>query len=295
LKQNPYLPADIAAARATLAQAQVALQNSLTNLDGASIVAPYDGLISAVNMNVNENSLSGVTGGGTGSSGSNSSNGITVLNPSSLLIYVQVDESDISQVVVGQTANMTFDGIPGRRFRGSVSSVSPGSTTTQGVVGYQVGIQMEDASAVRQGMTATAQIVTAEQADVLMVPNRALSQVPNQGSGRQGGASGEGARAQGGNREGGAATFQGRGGQGQEGRARVQQRQVQVQTENGPETRVVEIGMANDTNTAVLSGLEEGDVVLLPATAARAGLPGQRPGNATFVSPLGGGSAGPRR
>jgi hypothetical protein len=70
---------------------------------------------------------------------------------------------------------------------------------------------------------------------------------------------------------------------------------VQVETENGPETRVVEIGMVNDTNTAVLSGLEEGDVVLLPATAARAGLPGQRPGNTTFVSPLGGGSAGPRR
>jgi hypothetical protein len=65
---------------------------------------------------------------------------------------------------------------------------------------------------------------------------------------------------------------------------------VQVQTANGPEARIVEIGLANDTNTAVLSGLEEGDTVLLPVTAVRAGLPGQRPGTNTTFGPIGGGA-----
>src|SRR5581483_2600340 len=295
-KQTPYLPSDIAAARAALAQAQTSLQNALTNLSDATIVAPYDGVIGTVNIAVDENSLSGVTGGGTGTGGSNGGNGITIINPASLVVYAQVDESDISQVEVGQKANVTFDGLPGRRFPGTVTAVSPASTTTQGVVGYQVTIQLQNAQGVRQGMTASAEIVTAERDGVLMVPNRALSPVRAQGGAATGGQA-QGGAATGGQAQGGAATGgqaqrppgqaqrpQGQSGQPTEARTRVQQRQVQVQTPNGIEARTVQIGISNDTNTEVVSGLEEGDVVVLPTTAARAAVPGARPGGAGITT-----------
>jgi hypothetical protein len=71
-------------------------------------------------------------------------------------------------------------------------------------------------------------------------------------------------------------------------------RQVQVQTDDGVKPKTVQIGIANDTNTEIVSGLDEGDVVVLPSTAARAGLPGQRPGGATTGFPLGAPAGGAR-
>jgi hypothetical protein len=51
-------------------------------------------------------------------------------------------------------------------------------------------------------------------------------------------------------------------------------RTVRVVTPDGVESRTVEIGLANDQSTEIISGLNEGETVVVPATTARASVPG---------------------
>ncbi|MBM2810939.1 MAG: efflux transporter, family, subunit, partial [Chloroflexi bacterium] len=247
LKRAPYVQSDILTQQAAVQQAQVALQSAQSDLDSSTLTAPFAGIVSAVNMNVGENAA----GAAATSTGSTTSSGITIVNPSQLRADVQVDESDVAQIALGQRATLTFDALANRRFPGTVSAISPAGTTSQGVVGYQVSLALRNADAVRAGMTATAEIITAQREDVLVVPNRAIT--------RQG-----------------------------------QDRTVLVNTANGPLVRKVQVGMSNDQNTEITDGIEEGEEVVLPTTAARASVPGARPGQpgglipgggATFVAP----------
>jgi len=297
LKQTPYLPADILSAQAAVDQAQANLADAQTNLDGAVITAPFDGMVSAVGINAGEIATGETTA---------ATSTITVVDPDQVRIDVQADESDVAQLSVGLPATVTFDALGGRPLQGTVTAISPTGTTTQGVVGYQVSIVLRNARGVRPGMTATAQITTAERDDVLMIPNRALARV-GQASGGQGQAPGAAQgqapgsaqgqqRAAGGQGQG---RFGGAGGQaagGVEG-APVQNAgrpaQVRVVTPNGVDTRTIQVGLANDQNTEVISGLEEGDEVVLPTTAARAAVPGA--GNTGGGNVVFGGAAPARR
>jgi RND family efflux transporter MFP subunit len=255
LKQNPYQASDILSAQASVEDAQTKLATAQKNLAGATVTAPFDGMVSAVAMAAGE------------SAGSSST--ITIVDPNRVSVDVQVDEADIARIAVGQPVNVTFDALTGRRFPGSVRSVSPSGTTTQGVVGYLVGIDLANSQGVRPGMTATAQLVTGQREDVLIVPNRALTRATGaSGAAQQGaGATGQ-ARAQ---RQTSA--------RGEDGAASVQApgqpSQVRVLAADGSsEIRAIRIGLANDQSTEVISGLDEGEQVVLPTTTARASVPG---------------------
>jgi len=88
-----------------------------------------------------------------------------------------IDEIDITRVSVGQPAIIRVDAVPGKDLRGSVRFVSPFGTLQSGVVNFPVEIYMdknEDTSGLRGGLTATADIITGMRTDVLQVPNRAI-------------------------------------------------------------------------------------------------------------------------
>lgn len=244
-KRQPYQDSDILSAQAAVLQSQAALATAQANLNGATVVAPFEGVVSAVSMNVGETAVTGAT----------NPSSITVVDPSQLRIDVQVDESDISNLAVGQPATLSFDAIPGRTIPGKVIAVAPSGTLTQGVVGYPVAIQLQNPRGVRAGMTATAQIEYQRKNAVLTVPNRAIV--------RQG-----------------------------------RDRFVDVQTPSTETQRKkVEVGMANDEATEITSGVNEGDAVIIPQTAARASVPGGagaaglgaigggRPPGGTFIAP----------
>jgi HlyD family secretion protein len=300
--QTPYLPADILSAQAGVEQAQANLDEAQTNLNGAVITAPFDGMISAVGINAGETATGDTTA---------ATSTITLVDPTGVRIDVQVDESDVAQLSVGQTATVTFDALGGRPLQGTVTAISPTGTTTQGVVGYQVSIVLQQARGVRPGMTATAQVVTNERDDVLMIPNRALARIQPTGGGTggqpgatggappggapggaQGGAGGAQARQGGAQRGGGAGAAASGADQGARANA-GRPAQVRVQTANGVETRTIQVGLANDQNTEVISGLEEGEEVVLPTTAARASVPGAGPAGGNVV--FGGGGGAVRR
>ena len=156
---------------------------------------------------------------------------MTILNEDAYHITVQVDEIDIDRVEVGQPAAITLDALPDAPLTGTVSEIAPTSTSTTGVVTYLVTINIaDDAANLRPGMSASAAITVDEIDAVLVVPNWAVRL----------------------NRETGEAF-------------------VLVRRADGTvEEVVVETGLRNESASEVLSGLNEGDVVVL--TNEREGL-----------------------
>ncbi len=88
-----------------------------------------------------------------------------------------IDEIDITKVQVGQEAMLTVDALPGQKLKGSVRFVSPFGTLQSGVVNFPVEIYLdktENVDLLRGGLTATADIITGKRENVLQAPNRAI-------------------------------------------------------------------------------------------------------------------------
>jgi HlyD family secretion protein len=105
-------------------------------------------------------------------------------------LIVDVDEADIGNVRVGQTATFRVDAYPDRSFSSKVSEVRSTPKTSNGVVTYQTVLAVDNSERLLQpGMTATAEITVTHVADALLVPNAALRFTPPaaQQGGRGGG------------------------------------------------------------------------------------------------------------
>ncbi len=154
-------------AAAQLDSAQVAVDQAQVNLTRTKIVAPFDGVVSTVNYSM---------GDSTGSSAA-----VGIVNLSNLQISVTVAEVDLPKIKVGETAQVTYDALPGKTYNARVLQIGPVGTVTQGVVNYPVTVALTDAdSAVKPGMTANLAVAVDQRQDVLIVPTRAVRTQGNQ-------------------------------------------------------------------------------------------------------------------
>lgn len=200
---------------------------------------------------------------------------------SKMKLEVAIDEADVGSVKEGQKASFTVDAFPGRSFPALISRVDVGSnltvssassssssstssssssTSTSGqVVSYAADLTVDNgALTLRPGMTATADIVTADKQNVLLIPNAALRFSPKSGDakgGQQGGITnalsmGPRRRPGGGNQR--TVTME---------RGAVQT--VYVMGEDGkPEPVQVTTGDTDGSQTEILSGLKPGMKVI---------------------------------
>ena len=151
---------EIEIAEAQVAQAQAAVEQARLALEHATLSAPFDGVVAAVNVRPGE-----VTNGALAA--------IVLIDPSRFHIDVKVDEVDIGHVKEGQPVEVRLDALPEAKIAGHIERISPIAQVAGGVVSYDVTIVIEPTDApLRAGMTATANIVTTELKDVLVVPNR---------------------------------------------------------------------------------------------------------------------------
>ncbi len=126
-------PADIQSQQDQITLDQIAVNEAKKNLENAEIIAPFDGTVAALNVNVGD-----TVGGGSSSSASSSSSSAIVLNtPNALVLNVSIGETDMPNVKVGQMGTATFDAITGTVFPITIDSIGTNATTTQGVVTYQ--------------------------------------------------------------------------------------------------------------------------------------------------------------
>jgi HlyD family secretion protein len=119
-------------------------------------------------------------------------------------LEVKVDEADVGQVKKGQRATFVVDAFPGRTFPATIERVDVGANatstgssssssttaaaTTSGVVAYTARLTVANGDGLlRPGMTATADIVTTEKKNALLVPAAALRFTPDRQAAASGG------------------------------------------------------------------------------------------------------------
>lgn len=165
---------DIASYRAQVAQAQAALDLAKYRLTDYTIRAPSDGVITFINYKVGEQ-VSAIS--------STSTNTpikpvISMLGSGAFEINVDVPESDIIKVKIGDTANIALDAYGNDvKFTGEVSAIDVAETVIQDVIYYKVKVKFEPTDKIiKSGMTANVDILTARAPNVLYLPSRAIKQ-----------------------------------------------------------------------------------------------------------------------
>ncbi|MGZ8408221.1 MAG: efflux RND transporter periplasmic adaptor subunit, partial [Caulobacteraceae bacterium] len=162
--------AALTSARAEVEVASAALEADRTLLGKAVIRSPIDGVVIART----------VEAGQTVAASFQTPVLFTLAQDlSQMQLHLDIDEADVGQVAEGQEASFSVDAYPDRRFTATITSVRYAPRTVQGVVTYEAILSVDNESMLlRPGMTATASIVTAHRADVLLVPNGALRFTP---------------------------------------------------------------------------------------------------------------------
>lgn len=106
-------------------------------------------------------------------------------------LLVDIDETDIGKVAVGDKASFTVDAYEGKNFPAVITQVRYAPETAADVVTYKAVLSVENPEQLlRPGMTATAVITVDEVTDALIVPNAALRYAPPASSSNTRGASG---------------------------------------------------------------------------------------------------------
>jgi HlyD family secretion protein len=160
--------ADQHAAEITVQQSQLSLEIAQASLAQAVLRAPISGTVLAVNVQVGQMVSPGTEA-------------VTLGDMSTLELVVDVAEVDVSQVALGQPAQISIDALPTKTFDGVVERIDPTSTSVSGVVNYLVTIRFtsSDLSQVRPGMSAVATIVNQQENQGWLVPQNALNQGAN--------------------------------------------------------------------------------------------------------------------
>ena len=162
---------DVKLAEAQLEMQAIALSTSKRNLGYTTVVAPMDGVVGALDVQIGSIIASGIN---------NVSGGTTImtlLDLSRVFSLATVDESDIGGVKVGQDARITVDSYPGRIFAGKVVRVATEGVNASNVVTFEVKVEVLDEAKnlLKPQMTGNVTIVEASRPDALTVPVAAVS------------------------------------------------------------------------------------------------------------------------
>jgi len=206
-------------AKLNLEIAELSLESAELNLEKAVIVAPFDSVVTDIS----------ITEGKEISTTALATPAITLVDTSEIEMRGFIDEIDVATVKVGQAANITLDALPDEELDGEVAFISLAGTTLAGVVSYDTTITLENPAAeLRDGMSATAEVIIERRDDVLFIPNRAI-------------------------------------------RGTLENPMVVVLVDGQQKEREITLGLSDGINTEVLSGLEEGEEVIVPTSAERQG------------------------
>jgi len=168
---------DIQTREQQIRQEQASLSTTRYSLSQVIIASPMDGIVTRRNIEEGENVVVGtMNNAGTVL--------LTIADMSVIEAEVEVDETDVPAVMLGQEARITIDAVPGRSVRGRVTEIGNSpiqaagaqtATTTQ-ATNFKVVVTLEEeVPDLRPGFTCTAEITTATRRQVLSVPIQALT------------------------------------------------------------------------------------------------------------------------
>jgi HlyD family secretion protein len=151
-------------------------------LDRTIAIAPFDGIVTNEPIREGETVVEGIQN-------AEGSTLMTLADMSIVTAEVKVDETDIVNIQLGQSAEVTVDALPGKVFKGHVTLVgdqallrSTGIATSQSTTGteeakdFKVVVTLDAPSSdLRPGLSTTAKITTAHKSNVLSLPIQALT------------------------------------------------------------------------------------------------------------------------
>ncbi|MEO8607316.1 MAG: efflux RND transporter periplasmic adaptor subunit [Chloroflexota bacterium] len=158
--------ADIRKAQIAVDNAKLSLASAQKNLEKTTLVAPFDGVVAAVDFVK-----------GTLSTGES----ITLVNTGGYTITLAVDEKDITQLQVGQAVTLSVEALNNASISGTVTRVDPAPvTSTSGqLVTYNVEVTLGATDQpLRPGMSAIATVTLNQISNVIVVPNRFVTVNP---------------------------------------------------------------------------------------------------------------------
>lgn len=157
---------DVAGLEAAVGSAEANERAALARLRKTEIVAPIDGVISDIAYDIGEQVSAG-------------QEMVTMFAQGDAYeIALDIPESDISKIAVGQATEITFDAFGDKvKFSGSVYSINPAQKVIQDVVFYEAKVVLSDendVSVLKPGMSANVTILTNMRDGALHVPSRSV-------------------------------------------------------------------------------------------------------------------------
>jgi len=159
--------ADVQVAQAKLISAQAALEDAQAALEGATLVAPFSGVITAVEAQAGETVATGPI--------------ITLADMAQPQLEMWVDEVDLNNVAPGYEVEAIFDALPDQVFTGHVVRVEPELQSMQNAPTVLVYASLDDelelSLVLPIGANASVEIIAARAEDALLVPAEALREL----------------------------------------------------------------------------------------------------------------------
>lgn len=153
-------------AQANLAIAQAELKQRETDLEKSRIYSPIDGIVLTRSVDPGQTVASSLQAPVLF---------VIAADLKSMELKAAIDEADIGGVKPGQTAHFTVDAFPDRTFDAEIKDISYASVTTEGVVTYDARLEVDnDELLLRPGMTATVSVVTRQADGIITVPAAAF-------------------------------------------------------------------------------------------------------------------------
>lgn len=163
----------VTVAEENIKYASASFVNAKSDYADRRVISPIEGTVNAINIK-NGDDLSKL------SSGSSRQVPIIIGDLETLKAQVAVNEVDMSNIQIGQKTSLKFDAVAEKTFEGKIEKIDSLGTISQGVVTYNVVIDFNaQDSNIRPEMSVSADILTGEKQEVIIVPNSALK---NEGS-----------------------------------------------------------------------------------------------------------------
>jgi HlyD family secretion protein len=166
--------AGVDSAAASLAQASASLNQAKVNLSYTDIISPIDGVVISRAVDVGQTVAASMSAPTLFTIGQ---------DLRKMQVNTNVAEGDVGRLEQGMPVTFTVDAYPGEKFKGQLSQIRNAATTVSNVVTYDALIDVDNNDLkLRPGMTANATIISAEQDNVIAVPNAALRFKPADGT-----------------------------------------------------------------------------------------------------------------
>ncbi|MFH1375293.1 MAG: efflux RND transporter periplasmic adaptor subunit [Patescibacteria group bacterium] len=128
------------------------------------IRAPFDGAVSTIDFKVGDNLVADDT------------KYVYIQNADLVQLAIALDQVDVVKVKLQQSVEVIFDALPGQIFEGSIEAIDPAPVEQSGVVSYEATITIDRGETrILSGMTAAANVIIAEEKNVLTAPTGAIS------------------------------------------------------------------------------------------------------------------------